>query len=154
MFVMKQNENVKNEKRDWKKIGLTALAITGTVGTVGFGTLYCVRTKQFDRVMELAKKSVGQSEILLAAYEEKCYQANKTNETTELIKRVVGGQLIERLIKNEEKTLARFDNKIANIQNNGLDEISKKVLEDLFERRQNVIETIADFVDVRDVLKD
>ena len=146
---MKQNENVKNEKRDWKKIGLTALAIT-----VGFGTLYCVRTKQFDRVMELAKKSVGQSEILLAAYEEKCYQANKTNETTELIKRVVGGQLIERLIKNEEKTLARFDNKIANIQNNGLDEISKKVLEDLFERRQNVIETIADFVDVRDVLKD
>ena len=104
--------------------------------------------------MELAKKSVGQSEILLAAYEEKCCQANKTNETTELIKRVVGGQLIERLIKNEEKTLARFDNKIANIQNNGLDEISKKVLEDLFERRQNVIETIADFVDVRDVLKD
>ena len=151
---MKQNENVKNEKHDWKKIGLTALAITGTVGTVGFGTLYCVRTKQFDRVMELAKKSVGQSEILLAAYEEKCCQANKTNETTELIKRVVGGQLIERLIKNEEKTLARFDNKIANIQNNGLDEISKKVLEDLFERRQNVIETIADFVDVRDVLKD
>ena len=57
-------------------------------------------------------------------------------------------------IQNEEKTLARFDNKIANIQNNGLDEISKKVLEDLFERRQNVIETIADFVDVRDVLKD
>ena len=27
MFVMKQNENVKNEKHDWKKIGLTALII-------------------------------------------------------------------------------------------------------------------------------
>lgn len=67
-------------------------------------------------------------------------------------KRVVGGPLINRLIKNEEKTLSRLDNKIIKISKNGLDENVKLVLKDLQEKRQNVIETIADFVLVRDAL--
>ena len=37
--------------------------------------------------------------------------------------------------------------------NNGLDEVSKKVLEDLDDRIQNSIETIADFKKVKDALK-
>lgn len=97
--------------------------------------------------------SITTSAILGTMYGLELYKNKQGNNTAELVKRVVGGPLIDRLIKNEEKTLSRLDNKIIIISKNGLDENAKLVLKDLQEKRQNVIETIADFVLVRDALK-
>ena len=77
----------------------------------------------------------------------------QANDTAILVKRVVGGPLIDRLIKNEELKLSRVDNKIANLINKGIDEKTKKVLELKKEDRRLIIETIADFKDVKDALK-
>ena len=93
------------------------------------------------------------SAVLGTMYGLELYKNKQNINTANLVKRVVGGPLIDRLIKNEEKTLSRFDNKIIRISKNGLDENTKMILNDLKERRQNVIETIADFVSVREALK-
>ena len=77
----------------------------------------------------------------------------QANDTAILVKRVVGGPLIDRLIKNEELKLSRVDNKIANLINKGIDEKTKKVLELKKEDRKLILETIADFKDVKDALK-
>lgn len=77
----------------------------------------------------------------------------QANDTANLVKRVVGGPLIDRLIKNEELKLSRTDNKISNLINKGMDEKTKKVLEIHQERRNQILETIADFKDVKDALK-
>lgn len=81
----------------------------------------------------------------------------QVDNTANLVKRVVGGPLIERLIKNEELKLSRTTNKIDNILSKEMTiEMTKsteKLLEDLNYRKQNIIETIADFVSVRDALK-
>ena len=97
--------------------------------------------------------SITTSAVLGTLYGLELYKNKRSDDTAELVKRVVGGPLINRLIKNEEKTLSRLDNKIILISKNGLDENVKLVLEDLNDKRQNVIETIADFVLVRDALK-
>lgn len=97
--------------------------------------------------------SITTSAVLGIMYGLELYKNKQSDNTAELVKRVVGGPLINRLIKNEEKTLSRLDNKIIIISKNGLDENAKLVLKDLQEKRQNVIETIADFVLVRDALK-
>lgn len=96
--------------------------------------------------------SITTSAVFGTLYGLEIYKNKQSNDTAELVKRVVGGPLINRLIKNEEKTLSRLDNKIIKISKNGLDENVKLVLKDLQEKRQNVIETIADFVLVRDAL--
>lgn len=77
----------------------------------------------------------------------------QANDTAILVKRVVGGPLIDRLIKNEELKLSRVDNKIANLMNKGMDEKTKKVLEVKLEDRKQLLETIADFKNVKDALK-
>lgn len=77
----------------------------------------------------------------------------QADNTANLVKRVVGGPLIDRLIKNEELKLSRVNNKIANLINKGIDEKTKKVLELKKEDRKVILETIADFKDVKDVLK-
>ena len=77
----------------------------------------------------------------------------KVNDIMAHIKQSVGEIALVRLIKNEELVLSRTDNKIARIKNKALDETSKIVLQELEERRQNSIETIADFVKAKDLLK-
>ena len=77
----------------------------------------------------------------------------QANDTANLVKHVVGGPLIDRLIKNEELRLSRLDNKIQRMLKGNLDEASKIALNELKQKRQNIIETIADFVEVRDALK-
>ena len=83
-------------------------------------------------------------------YELEVKKNKQANDTAILVKRVVGGPLIDRLIKNEE---LKVDNKIANLINKGIDEKTKKVLELKKEDRRLIIETIADFKDVKDALK-
>lgn len=77
----------------------------------------------------------------------------QAKEDAELVRRVVGGPLIERLINNEERNRTRTDNKIKNIQATELTEATKVVLEELKTKRKHQSETIADFVMVREVLK-
>lgn len=77
----------------------------------------------------------------------------QAKEDAELVRRVVGGPLIERLINNEERNRTRTDNKIKNLQATELTEVTKVVLEELKTKRKHQSETIADFVMVREVLK-
>lgn len=115
--------NDQKEKKN-KEIKWKIISAIGLTGTAAFGTLYFVQSGKF----------------------------NEANETAQLVKKVVGGPLIERLIKNEELKLARTDNKIANIKKNNITKEAEKVLKEHMEHRDNIIETIADFVDVRDAL--
>lgn len=59
--------------------------------------------------------SITTSAVLGTLYGLEIYKNKQSNDTAELVKRVVGGPLINRLIKNEEKTLSRLDNKIIKI---------------------------------------
>ena len=93
------------------------------------------------------------SAVLGTMYGIELTKNRQVDNTANLVKRVVGGPLIERLIKNEEKTLSRLDNKIIKISKNVLDKNAELVLKDIQDKRQNVIETIADFISVRDALK-
>ena len=53
----------------------------------------------------------------------------------------------------KKKKLSRINNKIANLLSNNITEATKVVAEELEAEKQGVIETIADFVEVRDTLK-
>ena len=94
-------------------------------GTVALGVLYYIQSKD----------------------------VKQAKEDAELVRRVVGGPLIERLINNEERNRTRTDNKIKNLQATELTEATKVVLEELKTKRKHQSETIADFVMVREVLK-
>lgn len=116
----------------------------------------------FKRVKEnkweiLAGVGFATSAVLGIMYGNELMKNKQIDNTAELVKRVVGGPLIERLIKNEELKLSRTTNKIDNILSKEMTiEMTKsteKLLEDLNYRKQNIIETIADFVSVRDALK-
>lgn len=146
-----KKENTKKE-RDMKKVGLVIAATAGTIGSIGFGVMCYLKTKDNKQLMKINEQLKIDKEIYKAAYEELVYQANKTTKDIDVVKQVVGGPLINRLIKNEEKTLSRFTNKINEITSKGLDEAAKAVVKDYDERRQNCIETIADFIQVRDIL--
>lgn len=93
------------------------------------------------------------SVILGGMYGIELNKNKQADNTAELVKRVVGGPLIERLITNEELRLARLDNKIEIMLKNNLDEVSKVTVNELKQKRQNILETIADFVSVREALK-
>lgn len=116
----------------------------------------------FKRVKEnkweiLAGVGFTTSAVLGIMYGNELMKNKQFDNTADLVKRVVGGPLIERLIKNEELKLSRTTNKIDNILSKEMTiEMTKsteKLLEDLNYRKQNIIETIADFVSVRDALK-
>ena len=141
-----ENKETKNiEKRD-KNIGLIVLSTAGIVGSVGLGVL-CYQLSKENKALKIDK------ELYKDAYENLADKLTKIAETGEKVKRVVGGPLIDRLIKNEEKKLSRINNKIANLLSNNITEATKVVAEELEAEKQGVIETIADFVEVRDTLK-
>lgn len=112
----------------------------------------------FEKVKEnkwkiLTGIGITTSAILGTMYGLELYKNKQSDDTAELVKRVVGGPLIDRLIKNEELKLSRTSNKIDNILSNEMTKATEKLLEDLNDKKQNIIETIADFVLVRDALK-
>ena len=83
----------------------------------------------------------------------------KANDIMAHIKQSVGEIALVRLIKNEELVLSRTENKIARIKKDTLvkkdvlDDAKKLVLQELEEKRQNSIETIADFVKAKNMLQ-
>lgn len=136
-----------------KKVALIAGLTAGAVGTVGFGVLYYLKTKDCSELKAVNERLFLDLEIYKEAWEGLSSQVKEQEETAELVRTVVGGPLIERLIKNEEKVVTRFLNKKDRILNNGLDEVSKAVVEDLDDRIKNCMETIADYAKVKDALK-
>ena len=141
---MKNKETKNAEKKD-KNIGLIVLSTTGIVGSIGLG-VFCYQLSKENKALKIDK------ELYKDAYENLADKLTKIAETGEKVKRVVGGPLIDRLIKNEEIKLSRIDNKITHLLKKGMDEAKKKVLE-LKEERQQILETIAEFKDVKDSLK-
>lgn len=93
------------------------------------------------------------SAVLGTMYGIELTKNKQADNTANLVKRVVGGPLIERLIRNEELKLSRLDNKIKVITEKNVTASVELMLKDLGDKRQNIIETIADFVSVRDTLK-
>lgn len=111
-------------------------------------------TKQNDTKWKvIATASLTGTIILGTLYFKQSKEINKADDTIELVKEVVGGPLIDRLIKNEELKLSRTDNKINNILNNNMTKAAEKVLEEHKQKREIILETISDFIKVREALK-
>ena len=141
-----ENKETKNIEKKDKNIGLMILSTAGVVGSIGLG-VFCYQLSKENKALKIDK------ELYKDAYEKLADKLTKMAETAEKVKRVVGGPLIDRLIKNEEIKLSRIDNKMTHLLEKGMDEAKKKVLELKEEERQQILETIADFKDVKDSLK-
>lgn len=147
-----KKETTKKEV-NMKKVGLIVAATAGITGTVGLGVLLYLKTKDCNELKELNGRLLLDLDIYKEAWEGLSLKSKEQEETAELVRTVVGGPLIDRLIKNEELKLSRIDTKIANLLSKNVDDNIKKVLEVKENDRTNILETIADFKKVKDALK-
>ena len=147
-----KKETTKKEV-NMKKVGLIVAATAGITGTVGLGVLLYLKTKDCNELKELNGRLLLDLDIYKEAWEGLSLKSKEQEETAELVRTVVGGPLIDRLIKNEELKLSRIDTKIANLLSKNIDDNIKKVLEVKENDRTNILETIADFKKVKDALK-
>ena len=113
------------KKESKKEIKWKVFTAISITGTAIFGTLYYVQ----------------------------CKNVKEAKEDIKLVKQVVGGPLIDRLIRNEEIKLSKTNNKINNILQNEMRKVTETVLEELKFKKQSIMETIYDFVQVRETLK-
>lgn len=97
--------------------------------------------------------SITGTATLGALYYMQSKDVKQAKEDADLVRRVVGGPLINTLIRNEELKLSRTNNKERDILSSNMTEATKVVLEEVRSKKQNIIQTIADYVAVRDVLK-
>ena len=134
-----ENQETKNTEKKDKNIGLMILSTAGVVGSVGLG-VFCYQLSKENKALKIDKELYKDALAKIA-------------ETGELVKRVVGGPLIDRLIKNEELKLSKTENKIAKLLSNNVTEATKVVVEEMEAKKQNIVETIADFVEVRNTLR-
>lgn len=141
------------KKVNMKKVGLIAAATAGVTGTAVLGVLLYLKTKDCNELKELNDRLFMDIDIYKEAWEGLSLKFKEKEETAELIRTVVGGPMIDRLIKNEEIKLSKIDTKIANLLSKNVDDNIKKVLEVKENDRNNIIETIADFKKVKDALK-
>ena len=141
-----ENKETKNIEKKDKNIGLMILSTAGVVSSIGLG-VFCYRLSKENKALKIDK------ELYKDAYENLADKLTKIAETGEKVKRVVGGPLIDRLIKNEELKLSRTNNKIANLLSKGSDTATKVVLRETEARKQEIIETMADFIEVKEALK-
>ena len=147
-----KKETTKKEV-NMKKVGLIVAATAGVTGTVGLGVLLYMKTKDCKELEMLNERLQLDLDIFKEAWEGISLKCKEQEETAELVRTVVGGPLIDRLIKNEELKLSRIDTKIANLLSKNVDDNIKKVLEVKENDKANIIETIADFKKVKDALK-
>ena len=147
-----KKETTKKEV-NMKKVGLIVVTTAGIAGTVGLGVLLYLKTKDCNELKEINERLFLDLEIYKEAWEGLSLKCKEQEETAELVRTVVGGPLIDRLIKNEELKLSRIDTKIANLLSKNVDDNIKKVLEVKENDKTNIIETIADFKKVKDALK-
>ena len=147
-----RKETVEKQAKE-KNIKTKVIAIGGVIGTVVLGGL-CYKLYRDNcglklDVIALKNEMTNKDNELVFCHN----HIEKVNDIMTHIKQSVGEVALVRLIKNEELVLSRTDNKIAKLKKVGVDEAKKAVLQELEERRQNSIETIADFVKAKDLLK-
>ena len=147
-----KKENTEKEL-NMKKVGLIAAATAGVTGTAVLGVLLYLKTKDCNELKQLNERLSLDLDIYKEAWEGLSLKCKEQEEVAELVRTVVGGPLIDRLIKNEELKLSRIDTKIANLLTKNVDDNIKKVLEVKENDRTNILETIADFKKVKDALK-
>lgn len=147
-----KKENTEKEL-NMKKVGLIAAATAGVTGTSVLGVLLYLKTKDCNELKQLNERLHLDLDIYKEAWEGLSLKFKEQEETAELVRTVVGGPMIDRLIKNEEIKLSKIDTKIANLLSKNVDNNIKKVLEVKENDRNNIIETIADFKKVKDALK-
>ena len=147
-----KKETTKKEV-NMKKVGVIAAATAGVTGTAVLGVLLYLKTKDCNELKQLSERLHLDLDIYKEAWEGLSLKIKEQEETAELVRTVVGGPLIDRLIKNEELKLSRIDTKIANLLSKNVDDNIKKVLEVKENDRTNILETIADFKKVKDALK-
>lgn len=147
-----KKENTEKEL-NMKKVGLIAAATAGVTGTAVLGVLLYLKTKDCNELKQLNERLHLDLDIYKEAWEGLSLKFKEQEETAELVRTVVGGPMIDRLIKNEEIKLSKIDTKIANLLSKNVDNNIKKVLEVKENDRNNIIETIADFKKVKDALK-
>ena len=147
-----KKENTEKEL-NMKKVGLIAAATAGVTGTAVLGVLLYLKTKDYNELKQLNERLHLDLDIYKEAWEGLSLKFKEQEETAELVRTVVGGPMIDRLIKNEEIKLSKIDTKIANLLSKNVDNNIKKVLEVKENDRNNIIETIADFKKVKDALK-
>ena len=153
-----KKETVEKQAKE-KNIKTKVIAIGGVIGTVVLGGL-CYKLYRDNRGLKLGVIEL-QNEMTNKDNEiDFCHNyIEKVDDVMRQVKQSVGEIALVRLIKNEELVLSRTENKIARIKKDTLvkkdilDEAKKLVLQELEEKRQNSIETIADFVKAKDMLK-
>ena len=96
--------------------------------------------------------SLAGTATLAVLYYMQSKDIEQAKEDIDLVRRVVGGPLIDTLIRNEELKLSRTTNKEKDILANNMTEATKVVLEEVRSKKQNIMQTIADYVAVRDAL--
>ena len=147
-----RKETVEKQAKE-KNIKTKVIAIGGVIGTVVLGGL-CYKLYRDNCSLKLGMVALENEMTNKDNELDFCHNyMEKANDIMAHIKQSVGEIALVRLIKNEELVLSRTDNKIAKLKKVGVDETKKLVLQELEERRQNSIETIADFVKAKDLLK-
>ena len=147
-----RKETVEKQAKE-KNIKTKVIAIGGVIGTVVLGGL-CYKLYRDNCSLKLGMVALENEMTNKDNELDFCHDyIEKNKDIMAHIKQSVGEIALVRLIKNEELVLSRTDNKIAKLKKVGVDEAKKLVLQELEERRQNSIETIADFVKAKDLLK-
>lgn len=141
------------KKLNMKKVGLITVATAGVTGSAVLGVLLYLKTKDCNELKKINERLFSDLDIYKEAWEGLSLKYKEQEEVAELVRTVVGGPLIDRLIKNEDIKLSRVDIKIANLLSKNVDDNIKKVLEVKENDRANILETIADFKKVKDALK-
>ena len=142
---MSKEKSTKKEERK-NNLALKAVAATGILATAGLAVVCYKQKTDIDKLM-LSR------DIYREAYDGVTMKIAELQDNTEIVRQVVGGPLIDRLIKNEDKTLSRYRNKKESLINEGINNITQKVLEEYEDKIQNCKDTIADFRKVKDLLK-
>ena len=147
-----KKETVEKQAKE-KNIKTKVMAIGGVIGTVVLGGV-CYKLYRDNCSLKLGMIALENEMTNKDNELDFCHNyMEKASNIMAHIKQSVGEIALVRLIKNEELVLSRTENKIAKLKEVGVDEAKKLVLQELEERRQNSIETIADFVKAKDMLK-
>ena len=147
-----KKETVEKQAKE-KNIKTKVIAIGGVIGTVVLGGV-CYKLYRDNCSLKLGMIALENEMTNKDNELDFCHNyMEKASNIMAHIKQSVGEIALVRLIKNEELVLSRTENKIAKLKEVGVDEAKKLVLQELEERRQNSIETIADFVKAKDMLK-
>ena len=147
-----KKETVEKQAKE-KNIKTKVIAIGGVIGTVVLGGV-CYKLYRDNCSLKLGMIALENEMTNKDNKLDFCHNyMEKASNIMAHIKQSVGEIALVRLIKNEELVLSRTENKIAKLKEVGVDEAKKLVLQELEERRQNSIETIADFVKAKDMLK-